>query len=165
MHGLIPEAEEFPSAQGLPGRSRRFYMFAPTVLTLLLATPALAALAVFYPPGAIAVGLTALLLAAIVATVRWLNWRSAGIGTDDEALTVRKGLIGQNHVRLGRNRIQSLHLRQSPFQRRAGLATLEAWSVAGSSKSVHGVAHLPLADAEAVVEWFHRGTEAGTRSA
>jgi len=30
---------------------------------------------------------------------------------------------------------------------------------------VHGVAHLPLADAEAVVEWFHRGTEAGTRSA
>ncbi len=165
MHGLLPEAEEFPPAQGLPSRARRFYLFAPTLLALLIAVPIVASLAVYFWPGAIAAGGTALVVAAIVAATRYLNWRSAGIGADEEALTVRTGLIGQNHVRLGRNRIQSLHVRQNPFQRRAGLATLNAWSVAGSSKSVHGVAHLPLTDAEAIVEWFHEVIEASTRPA
>jgi putative membrane protein len=106
-----------------------------------------------------------LALSAIVASTRFLNWRSAGIGTDERALAVRSGVIGQKHVRIGRNRIQSLHVRQGPFQRRAGIATLVVLSVAGSSRSAYAVAHLPLADADVIAEWYHRGTEASTRPA
>lgn len=165
MHGLLPEAEEFPAPRGLPRRSLRFYILLPTLLTLLIAIPAIGLLAAVFPPGAIAVGAASLLVALIVAGVRVLNWRAAGIGMDGRAMTVRSGIIGHKRVRLGRNRIQSLNVRQTWFQRRVGLATLTASSISGSSEAKHSVSHMPLVDAERVVEWFHEGTLAGTRPA
>ena len=165
MHGLLPEAEEFPNARSLPRRSLRFYVFVPTVAALLIAVPATIILAFLFPPGAIATGAIGVLAAAIVAGVRVLNWRAAGIGTDESSITVRSGVIGRKEVRLGRTRIQSLHVRQNPFQRRAGLATLTASSVSGSSEANRRVSHIPLDDAERVVAWFHAGIDANTRPA
>lgn len=165
MHGLLPEAEDFADARSLPRRSMRFYITVPTVTALLIAIPVIAVLAFVYPPGAFAGGSVAVVVAAAVAGVRVLNWRAAGIGADDSSLTIRSGVVGHKWVRLGRNRIQSLRVRQTPFQRRAGLATLTASSISGSAEATHGVSHLPLADAEMIVEWFQEGLAASMRPA
>jgi putative membrane protein len=165
LQGLLPEASTLPAAHGLPGRSLRFYIFAPTAVAFLIALPVITILAFFYPPGAIASGVTALFVALIVAGVRTLNWKAAGLGMGETCISIRSGVIGRKIVRLGRNRIQSLSVRQNPFQRRAGLATLMASSVSGSSEATHHVSHLPLADAERVVAWFHEGIRTTTRPA
>jgi putative membrane protein len=165
MHGLLPEAEIFPETRGLPRRSLRFYILLPTVITFIIAVPVIAILAFVFPPGAIASGGVAFGIALIVAGVRILNWRAAGIGVDDRAIAVQSGIIGRKRVRLSRSRLQSLRVRQTWFQRRAGLATLTASSVSGSSEATHSVSHIPLADAERVVEWFREGTAAATRPA
>jgi uncharacterized membrane protein YdbT with pleckstrin-like domain len=57
-------------------------------------------------------------------------------------------------VRVGRSRIQSLAISQSPFQRRAGLATLRLATVSGSSHAVFRVRHLPVADAALIEQWY-----------
>ena len=165
MHGLLPEAEEFPDARSLPRRSLRYYVFAPTLTVLLVAAPIIVIQLIYLPAGAIVIGAIAVPVALIVAGVRVLNWRAAGVGMDESALTVRSGVIGRKKVRLGLNRIQSLHVKQNPFQRRAGLATLTASSVSGSSEASRRVSHIPLDDAERIVDWFHAGIEIGTRPA
>jgi putative membrane protein len=140
-------------------------MLVPTLLTVILVAAIATATGLFFPMGGVGVAGSGLLLAVGVATIRYLGWRSAGVGWDHVAMTVQTGIIGSKRVRLGRNRIQSLHVRQTPFQRRAGLATIEAWSVSGSSKSRNRVSHVLLADAEAIADWFHCGTEESTRPA
>jgi putative membrane protein len=165
LHGLLPEASTLPAAHELPGRSLRFYIFAPTAVAFLIALPIVTILAFFYPPGAIASGATALFVALIVAGVRALNWKAAGLGMGEDCISIRSGVIGRKIVRLGRNRIQSLSVRQNPFQRRAGLATLTASSVSGASEATHSVSHLPLADAQRAVGWFHEGIRTTTRPA
>jgi putative membrane protein len=165
MHGLLPEAEMFPAAVALPRRSLRFYVFAPTLTVFLIAAPIIVMQLIYLPLGALVIGAIALWIAIIVAGVRVLNWRAAGVGTDAGAITVRSGVIGRKEVRLGLNRIQALHVKQNPFQRRAGLATLTASAISGSSEAKRSVSHMPIDDAERIVAWFHEGIGASTRPA
>jgi uncharacterized membrane protein YdbT with pleckstrin-like domain len=95
-----------------------------------------------------------LLAAGIVATTRVLAWRAAGFGADKNAIAVTYGVFGRYRVRIERSRIQSLAIRQSPFQRHAGLATLHLATVSGSSESVFRVRHMGLSDAVAIENWY-----------
>ncbi len=165
MHALLPEVGDLPPVRSLPRKSMRFYMLVPTVLTVVAVGAIAVAAGTFVPVAGVGLAGTGLVLAGIVAASRYLSWRSAGIGTDFDAMTVQTGIIGSKRVRLGRNRIQSMHLRQTPFQRHAGIATVEAWSVSGSSKSRNRMPHVLLEEADAIVEWFHCGTEESTRPA
>jgi putative membrane protein len=165
MNGLLPEAQAFPPVTALPRRSLRFYVFAPTLAVFLIVLPIIVMQLFYLPVGAIVVGGIAVPVAAVVAGTRVLNWRAAGVGTDAVAMTVRTGVIGHRWVRIGRSRIQSLHVKQNPFQRRAGLATLTASTISASSEAKRSVSHIPLEDAERIVAWFHEGIGAATRPA
>lgn len=158
MHGLLPEAEEFPEAQGLPARALRFYVLVPTLLATIAALAAVGPASWFFYrpalPWAIAV---VVLVAPITAGVRALQWRRAGVGTDDVAVTLRSGAVGIKHVRLTRSRIQSLDVRQGPFQRPAKLASLRTVSVSGSSQASYGVSNLDEAEALRIMRWYQDG--------
>ena len=154
MHGLLPEAEVFPVAPGLPGRALRFYIIVPTVLTLLLGVTPVWALGWLWMPGYVAGGTVLLLITTVIATSRALAWRAAGIGVDEHAMTIQAGIVGRSRIRISRARIQSLSVTQNPFQRRVGLATIVADSVSGSSKARHRVRHIEEKRAHRLLRWY-----------
>lgn len=158
MHGLLPEAEEFPEAHRVPARALRFYVLVPTLLSVSAALVTLGAASWFFYRPALpwAIGV-AVLTALFAVGVRTLQWRRAGVGTDEVAVTLRSGAVGIKRVRLTRSRIQSLDVRQNPFQRRAGLASLRTVSVSGSSQASYGVAHLDEAEALRIMRWYQDG--------
>ena len=164
LHKLLPEAEELPATSGLPRRARRFYVLWPTALTATV-TWAVAAGATWIVAAAgeidglaqvaPAVGAAAaLLLAGIVATCQVLAWRNAAFGADEAALAIRWGILGRYCVRLSRSRMQSLTVRQTPFQKRARLATIVAASVSGSGAAYYRVRNLDVEDALRIERWY-----------
>ena len=165
MHRLLPEAEKFPPTQSLPKRALRFYVLVPTLLAtaVVIVLVGTAGWFVYRPALPWAMG-AAVPVALFTAWMRTLRWRQAGVGFNDVAVTLRSGGLGIRRVRLTRSRIQSLAVRQNPFQRRAGLASLRAVSVSGSSKAVYGVSHLDEPDALRIMRWYEDGL-AGPTSA
>ena len=156
LRGLLPETLHFPATASLPNRALRFYLTIP-VLSAASGTALLIGLARYIEPAAVplvSAGGGALLTGIVIW--RALEWRHAGYGTDSEALGIVRGAVGRYRVRLARSRIQSLSIRQNPFQRRAGLATLVAISVSGSSPALHTVRHLEVGDAQRIAEWYSR---------
>ncbi len=157
MHGLLPEAETFPETRGVPARALRFYLLVPTLLMMTAALVAVAPVSLLYRPSVPwAIGIV-VAVTLVTAGMRFLLWRGAGIGTDEVAVSIRSGALGVKRVRLTRSRIQSLDVRQSPFQRHARLATLRSTSVSGSSKAVYGVLHLDEAEAHRIMRWYEDG--------
>ncbi len=162
IHGLLPEAEVFPDTEGLATRALRFYILLPTVLTTITSLAVVGPLSWFvYRPALPWAGGLVVAVALITIGVRALQWRRAGIGTDDVALAIRSGLLGIKRVRLTRSRIQSLEVRQNPFQRRARLASLRTTSVSGSSRASYGVSHLDEAAALHIMRWYEDGLVRG----
>lgn len=154
LRNLLPEVEEFPELAPVPRRAARFYLFAPVVSTALgMLLLVVSAIIIFPPvwPYLLTVGLV---VTAIVFTARFLMWRHAGFGTDAHVLGIESGALGRRRVRLGRNRIQSLSMRQNPFQRRAGLATVYAVGVSGSTAAHYRIRHIERADAEQLLTWY-----------
>jgi putative membrane protein len=164
MHRLLPEAEQFPPARGLPSRALRFYVVVPTLIATALTLVAVVPASWFLYRPALPWGVGAVALVGLgTAASRVLHWRRAGVGTDDAAVTLRSGGLGIKRVRLARSRIQSLDVCQNPFQRRAKLASLRTVSVSGSSKAIYGVSHLDETEALRIMHWYEHGL-AGPRS-
>ncbi len=158
MHGLLPETEVFPQVLGVPAHALRLYLLVPTGLAALLTLAALGPTSWFvYRPALPWMMVAVVLVALVTAGVRTLEWRRAGAGTDEIAVTFRSGALGTKLVRLTRSRIQSLDVRQNPFQRRARLASLRTVSVSGSSRAKYGVAHLAEAEALRIMRWYEEG--------
>lgn len=161
---LLPEAAVFPRTAPLPRRALRFYILLPTlgtaVIALVLTAGPLTAFAALETSAAWAavtpliVALTVTILSAVVAGARALAWHSSAYGVSGDALAIDYGVVGSYQVRLGRSRIQSLTISQSPFQRRAGLATLHVLSVSGSSAARFQVRHMPADDAARIERWY-----------
>ena len=161
MHALLPEAEDFPKTHPLPPSALRFYVLVPTLLALAITGLATMPAAWFiYRPAYPWMFFVTLAVGAATAFVRSRQWRAAGVGTDRVALTLQTGIFGVKRVRITRTRIQSLTVRQNPFQRRARLATLRTVSVSGSSPARYGVSHLDEATALRIMAWYEKAPTA-----
>ncbi len=154
MHGLLPEAEEFPVSPGLPTRALRFHITVPTATALLVGLPIVVVLGYFWTPGYVAGGTALAVILGITASIRALAWHAAGIGTDERAMTMQTGILGRSRIRISRTHIQSLSVTQNPFQRRASLATITADSVSGSSHTRHRVRHIEEDRAMRLLRWY-----------
>lgn len=164
LHALLPEAAAFPATRRVPRRALRFYVLVPTLATVAVVGAggsALLTIGLGLVPDSRLTALGPLVLAGLLISAtgwtafhRYLRWKVAEYGADSRALAVQNGALGISRARLPRTRIQSLTIRQNPFQRRAGLATLAATTVTGSSASVHRIRHLSSTDAERIAEWY-----------
>jgi len=170
MHELLPEAEQFPATTRLPRRSLRFYITWPTTAAVAITTAlvslgswivALAGAAeeftLFAP---YAVFGASLIVGAVVALVRYAMWRSSAFGADERALAIEYGVLGAYRIRIPRTRIQSLAIGQTPFQKRAGLATVVVSSVSGSSATHYRIRSMDAADAARIERWYSPDTQA-----
>jgi putative membrane protein len=160
---LLPEVRAFPSVRPLPRRSLRFYLFVPMSAALLIGIVASTTSGLAHAWSGIVLAGVTLVVLVIVALTRYGNWKMAGLGSDADAITIRSGLIGRKLVRLSRSRIQSLTVRQNPFQKRRNLVTLTAVSISGSSGANHSVSHVPADEATRVMAWYEKGLRATTR--
>ncbi len=93
-------------------------------------------------------GWTAFMAVVHLAPV-WPAWRSLGHAVTDHHLVVREGAILRRHLALEVDGILSWTMRQSFFQRRLDLCTLEA-TVAGGNES-YQVPNVPVPDAVALM--------------
>jgi len=151
LHGLLPELETAPSVLGLPRRSLRFYLLWPTLLGVTISLAPAAILQGWF----LALPVVILPLTILPA---YLAWRGAGVGADTSMLVIRSGMFGRTHTRIPRSRLQSLAVRQNPFQKRRNLATLVATTVSGSSGSVHRTRHMDADAARQLIEWLAQGS-------
>ena len=148
LHGLLPEVEEFPPVGQRSRRALRFYVTVPALASIAIALPLAIGAFLVLPLAGLGAGLTGLLVIASIVGYQVLSWRHCAFGTDACALVVASGALGRRSVRIGRSRIQSLAVRQNPFQRRAGLATVVVAGVSGSSKALYAIPHIEAADAD-----------------
>lgn len=154
LHGLIPEASVFPRLAALPRRAVRFYLTVPTLVTVVAFSGAALGVSLVADELGWWVVLAGLATLVFVYVWRFLSWRNAAVGADAVALGIASGFLGRQRVRIARARIQSLTVRQNPFQRRAGLATVVAAGVSGSSGTHYVVQHMDAADAERIIGWY-----------
>ena len=72
-------------------------------------------------------------LSLVLATpIGWLRWRARAYMHNDDGLSCRSGLIGYSVEAFLFRKAQGVTVKQSPLQRRHGLATLEVETACGS---------------------------------
>lgn len=154
MRELLPEAQAFPELHPLPRRAIRFYVFLPTLATLLVTVAFAALVSLLSQAGSGIAVLVGGQLAIAVAGWSYAEWAQTSLGTDARSLGFARGVLGRYRVRVPRSRIQSLSIKQNPFQRRAGLATVIVATVSGSSKALYRVRHVAHSEADRIVAWY-----------
>jgi putative membrane protein len=136
-----------------PGRAFRRYLFRSSVFTLPLAA---ASILLFRPWGWLG-----LVLLAASSVWAWFEFRAAGWGIDRGYLTLRYRTIGKNTVTMKKEKVQSINVKQSHFQRKKQLATIQAVVKSGHNGSGGKVADLEFHDMENIYQWYsHEKTAA-----
>lgn len=69
---------------------------------------------------------------ATALPIGWLRWRQHGYMHDDDGIVCRSGLIGYEVEACLFRKAQAVTVKQSPLQRRHGLATLDVETSTGS---------------------------------
>lgn len=113
---VLPHAPSLPGLAPAPPAARRRSWVQRVVPALLVAVP----VAVLLPP----VGLVALVLPVLAAGHGEMAYRALGWAEVDGHVVARQGGLGLVTALVPVAKAQSTRLRSSPFQRRAGLATL-----------------------------------------
>ena len=80
----------------------------------------------------------------------WLQFANLGLAVDDRVLAVRRGFLTQRIAVIPHLRTQSVSLRQGPWQRRLGLASVQVDSTPGPVSVV--ALHRDLREARALTE-------------
>ncbi|MGN1401918.1 MAG: PH domain-containing protein [Bacillus sp. (in: firmicutes)] len=87
----------------------------------------------------------------------WLGYskfRAAGWRMDDDQLALSRRGLAKHMVLLKKNKIQSVSMRQSIFQRRKQLGTIVSYSKTGAAQSRVAVVDLEAEDARKIKVWF-----------
>jgi putative membrane protein len=129
-----------------PDRAFRRYLFRSSVLTLPLA----AAAVLFFRPW----GWLGLALLAASSVWAWFEFKAAGWGMDRGYLTLSYRSIGKNTVTMKKEKVQSMSVNQSRFQRKKQLATIQAVVKSGHNGSGGKVADLECSDMEKIYRWY-----------
>ncbi|AIE58744.1 hypothetical protein BMMGA3_01270 [Bacillus methanolicus MGA3] len=101
-------------------------------------------------------GYFSLLLIPAISCWSLLKYKDAGWSIDNYQLALRYRGISKNTVFMKKNKIQSLSVRESYFQRKKQLATLDAVVKSGIGGSGGTVADLQKEDCYFVYRWYQR---------
>ncbi|MGG3471022.1 PH domain-containing protein [Neobacillus pocheonensis] len=101
-------------------------------------------------------GLLSFILLALVTIWAVLKYKDAGWVLDQEQLSLRYRLIKRTTIHLKKNKIQSLETRESHFQRKRNLGTIEANVKSGVGAGGGAVIDLEKSDIEKIFAWYSR---------
>lgn len=134
----------------LPARAFRRYVIRAMIPALVVAAALATASVLALDSIAGAFGTLVLLVPAFFHGR--LRYRDAGWGMADDCLIVRSRMLARTTAIAPRRRLQSRSVVRSPFQRRAGLATLRAQVASGGGGTEVGIVDLESASANQVLE-------------
>lgn len=129
-----------------PPRAYRRYLIKGWIIVL----PVIIACIWFFRPW----GYITLSLLLVSALWSYMNYKDAGWSIDDGMLTFRFRNIVKSTVFMRKNKVQSFSMKESFFQRKNKLATVEAIVKSGQSGSGGRVVDLEKKDAEAIYHWY-----------
>jgi putative membrane protein len=129
-----------------PKRAKPFYYRLDFIWTI----PVIVGISYFYYP----YGLLSLLLLPIFLLLGLWQHRSAGLSLTRNQLSLRYRSISKYTFFIEKKRMQSLEMRQSPFQKRKALASIETTIKSGMQGATARVEHLQIGDIEEVLTWY-----------
>ena len=129
-----------------PKRAKPFYYR----LDFIWVIPVIVGISYFYYP----YGLFSLLLVPIFVLLGLWQHRSAGLSLTRNQLSLRYRSISKYTFFIEKKRMQSLEMRQSPFQKRKALASIETTIKSGMLGASAQVDHLQIEDIEEVMTWY-----------
>ncbi|MCM3671960.1 PH domain-containing protein [Mesobacillus maritimus] len=101
-------------------------------------------------------GLLSLGLLAVTSLWAYLQFKAAGWSLEQNMVTLRYRLIIKNTVYMRKNNVQSLSVKQSLFQKKKRLATVEAVVKSGQGGSGGKVLDLHEKDIAIIYNWYSR---------
>ncbi len=146
LERLFPETDWSPEFFKAPPRSVRFYYR----VDFLWILPGAAALSYFFFP----YGLLAFLAVPLSVALGIWQHRTAGWSAGRRQLTLRTRAISKQTMYVMRKRIQSAEVRQSWFQSRKKVATIQVTVKSGILGAAVRVEHLEKQDTERIMQWF-----------
>lgn len=146
LSDALPDYQFAVSLERPPKRALSRYFFIKMVIALLAAATCGA---VFWP-----YGLFAAILLPLVIGWGYAQYRSAGWNVTREQLTMQFRGIQQHRMLIRKNRTQSMRVRVSWFQRRAGLAAVSAAVKSGDSVEFAAIPHLGQDAVGEIYHWF-----------
>ncbi|WP_311439614.1 PH domain-containing protein [Mesobacillus foraminis] len=150
----LKEYQFEPYFKAAPPRAFRRYLLKGLIITV----PIVLATSFFFRPW----GFLSLLLLAFSALWSWLEFKDAGWSLDSGILTLRYRSLVKSTVFMKKTKVQSMSIKQSPFQRQAQLATIQAMVKSGHSGSGGKVVDLEEEDVESIYKWYSH--EAGNEA-
>jgi putative membrane protein len=135
----------------LPKRAVWRYVFRSWYVTIPIVTVALIFLKTW--------GLLSIILLAVMTLWAVLKYRSAGWDLTDQQLTLRYRIFVRTTILMKKNKIQSLEMRDSFFQRKAKLGTLEAFVKSGAGDAGGTMIDMEKSDLKHIYDWYSRGKE------
>ncbi len=99
-------------------------------------------------------GYAALILLALSAIWSYLNYKDAGWSLDEGMLTFRYRNMAKNTVYMRKNKIQSFSVKQSNFQKKKKLATVEAIVMSGHGGAGGKVIDVEKQHADQIYNWY-----------
>lgn len=104
-------------------------------------------------------GLVSFIILALVTFWGVLKYKDAGWSLEEQQLSLRYRSMVRTTVFIKKNKIQSLEMKESYFQRRKDLATLEAFVKVGFGGAGGRVMDMDRMDVKKVYSWFSRDSE------
>ena len=129
-----------------PQRAKPFYYR----VDFMWIVPVIVGVSYFYYP----YGLLSLLLVPLFILLGLWQHRSAGISLTRNQLSLRYRSISKYTFFIEKKRMQSLKMRQSPFQKRKALASIETTIKSGMLGATAQVEHLQIEEIEEVMTWY-----------
>ncbi len=129
-----------------PKRAYRRYVMKGWIFVL----PILALAVWFFRPW----GYGAVTLLAFSSIWSYLHYKDAAWSMDEGMLTFRYRNIAKNTVYMRKNKIQSFSVKQSTFQKKQKLATVEAIVMSGHGGAGGKVVDLEKRDADQIYHWY-----------
>ena len=131
-----------------PKRALKRYLFRHLIPALMIVAVSL----IFFRPW----GYLSLLLLPIAAIWAVLNHKDAGWNLQDQQLTLTYRGIVKNTIFMKKNKIQTLSVRESFFQKKQTLSTIVATINSGVGGSGGRVADIEELDSIKIYNWYKR---------
>ncbi|MET0786827.1 MAG: PH domain-containing protein, partial [Paenisporosarcina sp.] len=146
LEELFPNVKVEHSWISSPAKAKAFYYRIDFIWTI----PIIGVVSYFYYP----YGLLSLLLIPIMIIFGVWQHRSAAYSISGNQLSLRYRGVSLYTFILEKKRMQKFEIKQSPFQKRRDLASVETTIKSGLLGATAKVDHLELNDAEQIMTWF-----------
>lgn len=143
---LFPEMQWEPQMIGAPKRSRRFFYR----LDFLWVLPVAGAVSYFFFP----YGLWSLVLVPAIVLLGIWQHRTVGYALVSRQIAMRFRGISKHTFYIMKRRVQAIEVSQSYFQRRKGIASIQATIKSGMLGAAARVDHMDGEDAARILAWY-----------